>query len=391
MSAIHGSLLALGSRALPTVHGDFVVHLFRSLVTRDCVLVATMGDPTGAAPLLARIHSSCVTSEAYGGGDCDCAQQLDAALARIARTGRGAVFYLMQEGRGAGFLAKARDRMIVQASGNRLTTFEAYAQMGIEKDRRRYHEVGFACRLLGVTAPLALLTNNPDKVAALETEGVRIASVVALHETPSPLNASYLSAKSRAGHALPDPMPPPAPLPAPVTCIEPAPLAEAPHLMHVASYLLPVLARDAGGSREPHWFWLHAYHDDATARERVVLAYGSPAEPALLRVQRMPLLERLMVRSGGTHRRRWDAAVRAFIQHGSGCAVVESLDDVTSAGGGTVPDALTCALLAHHIGRRRARTLMIAEDEHAATSALQAALATRGVRIDGTLAAADGS
>src|SRR4029453_15909931 len=117
----------------------------------DYALAVAMGDLTGAAPLLARIHSSCITSESYGGGDCDCVQQLDTALERIARAGRGVVFYLMQEGRGAGFLAKARDRMIVQASGNRLTTFEAYAQMGIEKDQRRYDEVGFACRLLGVT------------------------------------------------------------------------------------------------------------------------------------------------------------------------------------------------------------------------------------------------
>lgn len=390
MSAIHGSLLALGSRALPTVHGDFVVHVFRSLVTRDCVLAATMGDPTGAAPLLARIHSSCVTSEAYGGGDCDCAQQLDTALARIARAGRGAVFYLMQEGRGAGFLAKARDRMIVQASGNRLTTFEAYAQMGIEKDGRRYHEVGFACRLLGVTAPLTLLTNNPDKVAALETEGVRIANVVPLREEPSPLNAAYLAAKSRAGHALPEAATVPALLPVPVTCIEPSPLDDAPHLVHVASYLLPVLARHGTGSRQPHWFWVHAYHDAAAGRERVLLAYGSSAEPALVRVQRVPLLERLMVRGGGPHRRRWDAAVRTFVQHGTGCAVLEPFDDVSSTGESIPPDAATCALLAHHVGRRRARTLLIGDDERAAAPVLEAALAARGVRTDGTLAVSDG-
>src|SRR5262245_57538569 len=116
----------------------------------------------------------------------------------------------MQEGRGAGVLATARDRMLMQASGHRLTTFEAYAPMGIEKAQRRHHEVGFACRLLGVTAPLVLLTNSPDKVAALESEGVRIGSVLPLRETPSPLNAAYLDAKSRSGHTLPEPTATPA-------------------------------------------------------------------------------------------------------------------------------------------------------------------------------------
>jgi GTP cyclohydrolase II len=364
------------------------VHVFRSLVTRDYVLAASMGDLAGPTPLLVRVHSSCVTSESYGSGDCDCVQQLDMALERIARAGRGVVFYLMQEGRGAGFLAKARDRMIVQASGNRLTTFEAYAQIGIEKDQRRYDEVGFACRLLGVSAPLMLLTNNPDKVAALADAGAPIATVVPLREAPSPLNVAYLDAKSRSGHALPAAGMSAAPLPEPVTCIEPKPLHDAPHLVHVASYLLPVLMRDGAGG--PHWFWLHAYHDGTTGRERVVLAYGSSAEPALVRIQRVALLERLQVRSGGVHRRRWDAFVRALVRHGTGCAVLEPLDDVTDTPDDHAPDAASLTLLAAHVGRRRARPLLVGDDERAAAPVVEAALAARGVPTGGALALADG-
>ncbi|HWP64471.1 MAG TPA: GTP cyclohydrolase II, partial [Candidatus Limnocylindria bacterium] len=354
MSAIHGTLVALGARVLDTVHGEFVVHAFRNLVTREHVLAVARGDVTTAEPLLARIHSSCVTSESYGSGDCDCAQQLDAALARVARAGRGIVFYLMQEGRGAGFVAKARDRMLVQASGNRLTTFDAYAQMGLSEDGRRYDDVGFACRLLGVTAPLALLTNNPGKLAAVEATGVRIATVLPLREAPSPLNVQYLAAKSRSGHALPDAATAAAPLPAPVACVDPAPLPEAPQLLHVASYLLPVLAGGAA-QRAPHWFWLHAYLDRASGREHVVLAYGSPGASALVRVQPVPLLERFMVRSGGPHRRRWDAAVRTFVGHGSGCALLEPLDDVTPGAAPATADATVSALLARQLGGRRAR------------------------------------
>src|SRR6185436_1559805 len=114
---------------------------------------AVVGAVGAPAPLLARVHSSCVTSEAYGACDCDCAEQLAASLAEIAGAGRGVLFYLMQEGRGAGFAAKARDRMLVQTSRHRLTTFEAYARMGLDHDCRRYEEVGDLCRLLGVRAP----------------------------------------------------------------------------------------------------------------------------------------------------------------------------------------------------------------------------------------------
>src|SRR5215468_10688416 len=152
--AIDGSLLALDERPLNTVHGRFRAHRFHNLSTGQPAVAVATGDITGRSPLLARVHSSCITSEAFGACDCDCAEQLDAAIAQIAHGGRGALFYLMQEGRGAGFVAKALDRMLVQASGNRLTTFEAYAQLGLPDDQRSYGEVAAMVRLLGVTAPL---------------------------------------------------------------------------------------------------------------------------------------------------------------------------------------------------------------------------------------------
>jgi len=178
-------------------------------------------------------------------------------------------------------------------------------------------------------------------------------------------------------------------LPAPVPRIDPTPIRDAPHLVHVASYLLPVLPRDAG-AHGPHWFWLHAYHDGVTGRERVVLAYGSSAESALVRIQRVALLERLRVRSGGVHRRRWDAAVRAMVEHGTGYAVLEPLDDVTAADDDAVPDPASVTLLAQHIGPRRTRLLLVGDDERATAPAIDAALAARGVRTDGRLAVVDG-
>ena len=107
-SASEGSLLALDERPLDTVHGRFQAHRFHNLTTGQPAVAVATGDLTGRSPLLARVHSSCITSEVYGACDCDCAEQLDAALAAIAAAGRGVLFYLTQEGRGAGFAAKAR-------------------------------------------------------------------------------------------------------------------------------------------------------------------------------------------------------------------------------------------------------------------------------------------
>ena len=138
---IAGQMLSRGVVPLDTVHGDFAAHVFQNVATGRFAFAVAHGDVRGEQPLLARIHSSCVTSETFGGCDCDCVDQLELALQRIVDAGRGVVFYLMQEGRGAGFAAKARDRMIVQASRNRLTTFEAYERMGLVRDHRRYDEV----------------------------------------------------------------------------------------------------------------------------------------------------------------------------------------------------------------------------------------------------------
>jgi len=126
-SRLDGTLLAVDARPLSTPHGRFRAHRFHDLATERPVLALAYGTITGREPVLARVHSSCVTSEVYGACDCDCAEQLDAALAHVARRGRGVLFYLMQEGRGAGFVAKALDRMLVQASGHRLTTFDAWS------------------------------------------------------------------------------------------------------------------------------------------------------------------------------------------------------------------------------------------------------------------------
>jgi 3,4-dihydroxy 2-butanone 4-phosphate synthase/GTP cyclohydrolase II len=189
------------------------------------------------------VHSSCVTSETLRGCDCDCVQQLEGAFKVIAGKGNGILFYLMQEGRGVGYVAKARDRMLVQASQDRLSTFQAYRVMGLKKDHRQYQNLSDICHLLGIRAPFIVLTNNPDKVAALEAQGLRVAGTEALEYAPSPFNLAYLTSKADAGHILVHPeqsrlrhaLPP-----EPVVPFRPHALPDIARFIYSAAYFLPV-------------------------------------------------------------------------------------------------------------------------------------------------------
>ena len=371
-----GPLLHVGSAAADLVHGGFRIETFLDLSNRGLALVLCHGDLGGDAPLLARVHSSCMTSESFGGCDCDCAGQLDAALEAIARAGRGVVFYLLQEGRGAGFVAKARDRMMVQASSNRVTTFDAYARMGLGRDYRRYETVAFAAAALGITAPLALLTNNPDKVDAVRHAAVAIAAVLPLERAPSPFNLHYLAAKSRSGHALRTPRPPrtSAALPEPVAYFEPHPLPERPRFVRVASYLLPIRGRNA-----VHWFRLHAYFDLLAQRERVVFTYlRERAAVPLLRVERESLLARFPQRRPPSGL-GWRESVERIASRGAGAALFVLHDDpaggdARSAAAIVAADADLTWLLARHVSQDRAELLTDAGGAHADETALRAAL-----------------
>ncbi len=358
--AIAGTLLHVATRTVATRHGEFTVHACRDLTRRTYCLVITRGELATDAPLLARVHSSCVTSETYGGCDCDCAEQLDAALGAIAAAGRGAVFYLDQEGRGAGFVAKVRDRMLVQASRGTLDTFEAYARMGLPSDLRSYEDVAAARTLLGIQAPLTLLTNNPDKLAMLAAAGVPLAGTVALALPPSPFNRHYLTAKAGAGHRLTTTEGPEAEPPGDVTVVTPEPVASAPDLVRIGGYWLPIRSHP---ETTPHWFRLHAYADLTHGRERVVLTYGdATTTPVLVRWQHEALLERIPGRTRGTQQRRWTATIEAFVAHGAGIAVMLADEHGAAAIGAPPIDpgegSATTALVRHHLGGRAAAVLV---------------------------------
>lgn len=184
---IHGTTLYVASCTLDTRYGPFQAHVFQDLIHKGYVIALTHGNLSSGKALYTRIHSSCVTSETLRGCDCDCVQQLEGALEIIAQREQGILFYLMQEGRGVGYIAKARDRMLVQASQDRISTFQAYAAMGLKKDYRDYEDVMHAATLLGLKkARFILLTNNPDKIEAMRAQGLKVVRAEPIEFEPSP-------------------------------------------------------------------------------------------------------------------------------------------------------------------------------------------------------------
>ncbi|HMO64953.1 MAG TPA: GTP cyclohydrolase, partial [Verrucomicrobiota bacterium] len=335
---LHGTSLYLAQCRVETPFGRFHAHVFQDLIHKGYIIALAHGD-VGAPTLYTRIHSSCVTSETLRGCDCDCVQQLEGALEIIAQRGNGILFYLMQEGRGVGYVAKARDRMLVQHSGDRMNTFEAYRLMGLKKDYRNYEDVAHVCHLLGIRSSFILLTNNPDKIAAMKAAGLKVAAAEPLEFEPSPFNLAYLTSKAASGHRLSRPA---ASLlararpPERVEPFTPYALPEAQRFIYSASYYLPVKPVDgeivlseeeflpAKGAIEaamqgpeplvadsylirghrylvrphagrlaarrqaapddplvallatPYWFRVHVYFDIVTSQEFVVLTYGRP-------------------------------------------------------------------------------------------------------------------
>ena len=163
----------------------------------SAVALVTGDLSTGAAPLV-RIHSQCLTGDVFHSLRCDCRQQLELALATIAEEGRGILLYENQEGRGIGLMAKLQAYELQDRGRD---TIEANLELGYAADCRHFELPAEVLKMLGVSA-VRLMTNNPEKVAALESFGIRVKRVSA--EVPSePTNEFYLKTKQdKMGHLV---------------------------------------------------------------------------------------------------------------------------------------------------------------------------------------------
>jgi len=240
---MHGTTVYLAKTAVNTRFGMFEACIFQDIIHKGYILALTYGNIKDADVLYTRMHSSCVTSETLGGCDCDCVQQLEGAMERIAQSGNGVLFYLLQEGRGVGYSSKARDRMLVQASKETLSTFDAYRVMGLKKDYRQYLNISDIVHILGIEAEWIVLTNNPDKVNAMKRNGLKVRRMENLEFEPGPFNLFYLRSKQESGHVLARPESSTLPvmeLPEPVIPFKPRRLETAQRFIYMASYLLPI-------------------------------------------------------------------------------------------------------------------------------------------------------
>jgi len=157
-----------------------------------------MGDVQTGSPLV-RIHSQCLTGDVFGSLRCDCQQQLEMALSMIAREGAGVLLYEQQEGRGIGLMAKLQ-AYALQDSG--LDTVEANQRLGFKADQREFLMPAEILKALGIRQ-VRLLSNNPDKVAALERAGVRVVERVPCEVAPTEYTHDYLKTKQeKMGHLL---------------------------------------------------------------------------------------------------------------------------------------------------------------------------------------------
>ena len=195
------TLEPVASADFPTRWGKFRIYGFRakSGTGNDEVeeaVALVMGDVHSTPPLV-RVHSQCLTGDVFHSLRCDCRQQLEMALSMIRDEGAGILIYEQQEGRGIGLMAKLQAYALQDAG---LDTVEANERLGFKADHRDFALPGEMLKTLGVTR-VRLLSNNPDKVEALQRSGIEVVERVPCEVTPSPHAEEYLKTKKeKLGH-----------------------------------------------------------------------------------------------------------------------------------------------------------------------------------------------
>lgn len=194
-------LRKLASADFPTRWGNFQILGFEGSpfgdgARQESAVALVMGDVHSAPPLI-RIHSQCLTGDVFGSLRCDCRQQLEMALAMIAGHGAGVLVYEQQEGRGIGLMAKLQAYALQDAG---LDTVEANERLGFKADHREFVLPAEILKNLGIHQ-VRLLSNNPDKVSALESAGIKVVERVPCEVSPTPHAEEYLKTKKeKLGH-----------------------------------------------------------------------------------------------------------------------------------------------------------------------------------------------
>jgi 3,4-dihydroxy 2-butanone 4-phosphate synthase/GTP cyclohydrolase II len=184
---------------MPTKYGDFRMVGYVNKLNGEHHVALVKGDVTDGEPVLARVHSECLTGDAFGSIRCDCGEQYAEAVKRIEEEGRGILLYMRQEGRGSGLINKIK-AYDLQDQG--MDTVEANEALGFNADLRDYGIGAQILKDLGVQK-LKLMTNNPKKLLGLEGHGIELTERVEIQMNHNEKNAYYLKTKkAKLGHML---------------------------------------------------------------------------------------------------------------------------------------------------------------------------------------------
>lgn len=197
-----GELLELSRARLPLASADSVeLTVFREKHGNAEHVAITVGRPNPDSIVTVRLHSSCFTGDILGSLRCDCGEQLQGAIAQMNRCEEGGVIlYVSQEGRGIGLASKL---LAYQLQEKGLDTIEANQTLGFAADERHFLAAATMLKALGIST-IKLMTNNPEKILALQAQGISVTERIASHTTVNEHNARYLETKRlRAGHLLP--------------------------------------------------------------------------------------------------------------------------------------------------------------------------------------------
>jgi 3,4-dihydroxy 2-butanone 4-phosphate synthase / GTP cyclohydrolase II len=189
----------LAEASLPTEFGLFRIIGFKSLATGEEFPVLVKGALDAENPTLVRIHSQCLTGDVFHSLKCDCGRQLDHAMSLIQAEGRGVIVYQQQEGRGIGITNKIRAYELQDAGQD---TVEANLSLGFEADLRQYECCVDILKQLGLRR-IRLMSNNPDKIAAVQRAGIEIVERVSIEVEAHEKSRGYMKTKKeKLGHLL---------------------------------------------------------------------------------------------------------------------------------------------------------------------------------------------